>query len=139
MPASTIRSRVIVLGRPLVVVLPADIITNIYRPVWGDVSTVFNARPITQRELELTSFGLADTLSFAQDRLHLTLGLRHQRVVQDSFFGPDSIPISCYDESALTPAAAVLFELTDQVSVYANYIEGLSQGGQRAVDGEQCR
>lgn len=109
-------------------VLPADIITNIYRPVWGDVSTVFNARPITQRELELTSFGLADTLSFAQDRLHLTLGGRHQRVVQDSFFGPDSIPISSYDESALTPAAAVLFELTDQVSVYANYIEGLSQG-----------
>ncbi|MGO3356046.1 MAG: TonB-dependent receptor [Oceanisphaera sp.] len=109
-------------------VLPADIITNIYRPVWGDVSTVFNAPPITQRELELTSFGLADTLSFAQDRLHLTLGVRHQRVVQDSFFGPDSIPISSYDESALTPAAAVLFELTDQVSVYANYIEGLSQG-----------
>ena len=35
---------------------------------------------------------------------------------------------SRYDESATTPAAAILVKVTDRVSVYANYIEGLSQG-----------
>ena len=32
------------------------------------------------------------------------------------------------DEAATTPAAALLVKLTDNVSVYANYIEGLSKG-----------
>lgn len=33
-----------------------------------------------------------------------------------------------YKESATTPAVALLVKVTDQISVYANYIEGLSQG-----------
>ncbi|NNG64825.1 TonB-dependent receptor, partial [Pseudomonas fragi] len=33
-----------------------------------------------------------------------------------------------YDEEATTPAAALLVKLSEHVSLYANYIEGLSQG-----------
>uniref|UniRef100_UPI001953B031 hypothetical protein n=1 Tax=Streptococcus pneumoniae TaxID=1313 RepID=UPI001953B031 len=35
---------------------------------------------------------------------------------------------SRYDESANTPAAALLVKATERVSLYTNYIEGLSQG-----------
>ncbi|WP_423457989.1 TonB-dependent receptor [Ottowia sp. VDI28] len=33
-----------------------------------------------------------------------------------------------YDKSAVTPMAAVMFKATDSISLYGNYIEGLSQG-----------
>jgi len=35
---------------------------------------------------------------------------------------------TAYDEEKLSPSAGVLFKATDQLSLYANYMEGLSQG-----------
>ncbi len=109
-------------------VLADDWITNIYDPVWGPSSDEFIAPPIMKTDTRLVSYGLADTLSFAQDQVQLTLGLRHQNVKQDSFFGPNRMPMNSYDESALTPAIALLYKPSDQLSLFANYIEGLSKG-----------
>jgi iron complex outermembrane receptor protein len=110
--------------------LPEDWVTNIYNPVWGpEVARPSNIPAITQTDTRLTSVGLADTLSFAEDRVHLTLGVRHQEVVNDTFNGTTGARIGDrYKESATTPAAAILVQPTDWISVYANYIEGLSQG-----------
>ncbi|STU50865.1 putative TonB-dependent receptor [Klebsiella pneumoniae] len=109
--------------------LPQNWVSNIYSPVWGAAI----ARPatipaLTRTDRRLTSFGLADTLSFAEDRVQLTLGVRRQQVTTDGFNGTTGVQTSHYDASATTPAAALLVKLTDRVSVYANYIEGLSQG-----------
>ncbi|STU93921.1 ferrichrome-iron receptor [Klebsiella pneumoniae] len=60
--------------------------------------------------------------------MQLTLGVRRQQVTTDGFNGTTGVQTSHYDASATTPAAALLVKLTDRVSVYANYIEGLSQG-----------
>ncbi|WP_157632498.1 TonB-dependent receptor domain-containing protein, partial [Bacillus cereus] len=38
-----------------------------------------------------------------------------------------------YDASANTPAGALLFKASDRLSLYANYIEGLSQGSTAPV------
>ncbi|MEC5397559.1 TonB-dependent receptor [Uliginosibacterium sp. H1] len=77
----------------------------------------------------LSSVALADTLSFAQDKYLLTLGARKQRVRSKNFAVSGAV-LSSYDEQALTPAVAfVARPWTPQVSLYANYIEGLSQGG----------
>lgn len=119
-------------------VLAEDWITNIYNPVWGPSSDVFDAPAIMQTDVRLTSVGLADTLSFAEGRVQLTLGVRHQNVEQDSFFGPNRMPMSQYDESAVTPAAALLIRATDQLSLYANYTEGLSQGTSAPVTAENA-
>ena len=105
----------------------ADWITNLYNPQWGPAA-VFITPHIMHTELRLNSYGLADTLSFADDRIQLTLGARRQEVVSDTYSVMTGTRISRYDESAVTPAAALLFKATDQVSLYANYIEGLSQG-----------
>ena len=67
-------------------------------------------------------------MSFAEDRVQLTLGVRRQQVISDTYNIKTGDRTSRYDESATTPAAAILVKVTDRVSVYANYIEGLSQG-----------
>lgn len=110
--------------------LPTAWVSNIYNPVWGpEAVRPSNIPVLTQTDTRLTSFGLADTLSFAQDRVQLTLGVRRQEVVNDSFNGMTGARMGQrYKESATTPAAAILVKATDQISVYANYIEGLSQG-----------
>ena len=105
----------------------ADWTTNIYHPVWGD-APAFIAPHISKTKLRLASYGLADTMSFAEDRVQLTLGVRRQQVISDTYNIKTGDRTSRYDESATTPAAAILVKLTDRVSVYANYIEGLSQG-----------
>lgn len=105
-------------------------VTNIYNPVWGSAPERPSPVPeITHTETRLTSFGVADTLSFADDDVQLTLGVRRQEVVNESFLSATGTRIGKrYEESATTPAAAILVKVTDQMSVYANYIEGLSQG-----------
>lgn len=105
----------------------ADWVTNIYNPVWGPAPAgVFP--PIMHSKTRMTSYGLADTLSFAEDRVQLTLGARRQEVRTDSFSVTTGARTSRYDASATSPAAALLIKATDNISVYANYIEGLSKG-----------
>ncbi|WP_432464317.1 TonB-dependent receptor [Agarivorans sp. QJM3NY_33] len=110
--------------------LPNAWVTNIYNPVWGpEVERPSNIPALTKTDTRLTSFGLADTLSVFDERLQLTLGLRRQQVSNDSYNGATGQRIGlAYDESAITPAVAVLVKATEKMSVYANYIEGLSQG-----------
>ncbi|MEN2432440.1 TonB-dependent siderophore receptor [Comamonas sp. F1-6] len=105
----------------------ADWTTNLYNPVWGPEAP-FVAPHISHTEVRLSSYGLADTMSFAEDRVQLTLGMRRQQVVSDAFSITTGARTSRYDQSATSPAAALLFRATEHVAAYANYIEGLSQG-----------
>nr|WP_235428625.1 TonB-dependent siderophore receptor [Pseudomonas psychrophila] len=105
----------------------ADWITNIYNPVWG-LAAAKNFPYIAHSQTRLTSYGVADTLSILEDRVQLTLGVRRQQVLTDTFSTTTGARTNRYDESATTPAAALLVKLSENVSVYANYIEGLSKG-----------
>lgn len=105
----------------------AEWITNLYHPVWGN-PVRFNAPHISKTASRLNSYGIADTLSFAQDQVQLTLGVRQQNVLSEAFNIVTGSRTSRYDESATTPGAAILFKATEHISLYANYIEGLSQG-----------
>lgn len=105
----------------------ADWITNIYNPVWGPVAPMLWP-PTLHTETRLASVGLADTMSFAGDRVQLTAGLRRQEVRTDSFNVSSGALASRYDAGANSPAAALLVRIDRQLSVYANYIEGLSKG-----------
>ncbi|WP_286068470.1 TonB-dependent siderophore receptor [Stenotrophomonas sp. 57] len=104
-----------------------DWTTNLYNPAWGPAAP-FVAPHISHTELRLDSLGFADTLAFADDRVLLTLGVRRQQVVSETFNVASGARTSRYDESANTPAAALLVKATGRVSIYTNYIEGLSQG-----------
>ena len=108
-------------------VLAQDWITNIYHPVWGP-ATRFSAPQISKAELRLVSYGLVDTVAFAQDTVQLTLGVRRQQVLSDTFSVATGARTARYDASATTPAVALLVKASKHISLYGNYIEGLSQG-----------
>lgn len=106
---------------------PSSIASNIYNPLVPELAESAGRVPKTG-ESTLTSYAFADTLSLLDERIFLTLGLRNQRVRSESFNSLGG-STSRYDESALTPAVGlVLKPWQSSVSLYANYIEGLSQG-----------
>ncbi|AHG18398.2 energy transducer TonB [Chania multitudinisentens RB-25] len=76
---------------------------------------------------QLSSVALADTLSVLDGRLDIIPGARFQRVRSDNF-SSNGNRSSTYAESAFTPMLGLLYRLRQPVSLYANYIEGLSKG-----------
>ncbi|WP_179284210.1 TonB-dependent receptor [Bordetella genomosp. 10] len=88
--------------------LPAQLRTG----TWGDLSTV-----------DRQSVAVADTLSFMEDRLNVIAGVRKQYVEQEVLTtGVD------YKDDALTPMVGLVVKPLSDLSLYANYIEGLLQG-----------
>lgn len=109
----------------------AEWTTNLYNPVWGSpVPFTAKANYLYHSTLFTSSYGFADTLSFAEDRVQLTLGARYQTVKPTSSINKQAQ----YSKSATTPGAALLVKATDKISVYANYIEGLTKGDQAPAD-----
>ncbi|AZE77404.1 TonB-dependent receptor [Pseudomonas synxantha] len=103
--------------------------TNYDNLDFGDAPTFPGYGATTsQTKANLGSYAIADTLSFAEGRVQWTVGARRQRVQNtNASFGARASKTS-YDESRVSPATALLVKVTDEVSLYANYIEGLSQG-----------
>lgn len=86
-----------------------------------------NSPGITERT-ETHSIALADMLAFADGRILLTIGARQQNVKQKNFDNNTGIQTSAYDADKLTPMAGLVFRLMPQVSLYGNYVEGLTKG-----------
>ncbi|EGF32277.1 Ferrichrome-iron receptor [Oxalobacteraceae bacterium IMCC9480] len=108
--------------------------SNIYTPVdaAAPAATFFTggnlAAPLTTRKSNLSSYALADTMSFANDRVLLTVGARNQTIKDVSYDYTSGAETSRYDQSLVTPMAGLVIKPMKDVSVYANYIEGLQQG-----------
>ena len=77
----------------------------------------------------LTSVGVADTLSTMDKRIQLTVGGRWQQVVGDNFNTTTGLWTSGYVQSAVSPSAALVVKpFWENVSFYANWIQGLQPG-----------
>ncbi|EIW19057.1 MULTISPECIES: TonB-dependent receptor [Pelosinus] len=112
--------------------------TNIYNPV--SLADYFNsvASPAKGNKTlvtKLSSYLLSDTLSFDEDKVQLTLGVRRQNVEQTSYkysnTAATGTPTSSttYDSDATTPMVGLIVKpWGESVSLYANYIEALSPG-----------
>jgi len=102
--------------------------SNLYNPFatpTPGTPTRIDAKVYTENRF--TGLALADTLGFFDDRLLLTLGARWQRVQVDDWSNGVKGD-TAYDEEKVSPSGGVLLKVTDQLSLYANYMEGLSQG-----------
>ncbi|HWK55648.1 MAG TPA: TonB-dependent receptor [Hyphomicrobiales bacterium] len=106
------------------------VFSNLYAPTAAPMPTFAPLPALFQTAgAKLQSVGIADTLGLLDDKVSLTLGLRQQRVKSESFSNTTGALVSSYDESALTPAVGLVLKPFDaDLSVYFNYIEGLSQG-----------
>ena len=102
--------------------------SNLYHPLATPTpGTPPRIDPEVYTENRFSGVALADTLGFFDDRLLLTLGARWQRVQVDDW--SDGIKgDTAYDEEKVSPSGGVLLKVNDQLSLYANYMEGLSQG-----------
>lgn len=105
----------------------ANFATNIYNPGVPPAVALPASAPKTS-ENALSSLALVDTLSFMEDKLRLTLGLRNQRVKTNNFNAAGAVTAQ-YDKSVVTPAVAVVVKpWGPALSLYANYVQGLSKG-----------
>lgn len=99
----------------------APIRSNIYHPTPITMPAGAAASTFTYYNDDvLSALSAIDTLTMLQDRLQLTLGLRAQQVEQK---------LSGYKETAVTPMLGVVYKpWGETVSLYGNYVEGLSPG-----------
>lgn len=110
--------------------------TNLYNPT-GYAQPAFSANAIGGNQLGdpgltnrsiLESITLGDTLSAFDKRLLVTLGARYQKFDISNFAYTSAKPAPGYDNGRLSPSGGVVWRLSRQVSLYANYIEGMTQG-----------
>lgn len=111
--------------------------TNLYNPVYTNALPGFSAGAFRGGDLadprrtgstRLSSFALGDTMSLLDNRLLLTAGLRHQSLEIANYAYGTALQTDRYDQSRTSPLLAAVYKLDKSLSVYGNYVEGLSQG-----------
>lgn len=115
-----------------------DVFSNINRPVdVAEPAISFSSgslgSPSVTERTRTSSYSLADTMAFMDDRLLVTLGARHQNIASYSYDYNTGARTASYDEDAITPIAGVVYRINPELSAYANYIEGLVKG-ERVAD-----
>ena len=106
----------------------ASLASSIYDPVRLPAVAAARTDPRRASDTTLSSFALADTMSVANDRVLLTVGVRRQEVRLTGYDTATGAQDGRYDVSATTPLAGLVVKPLENVSLYANYAEGLTQG-----------
>lgn len=84
--------------------------------------------PLVTEETDNQGVALADMMSFLDGTVLLTLGARWQEIETRSFNYDTGAAQARYKDDAVTPSAALVYKLADEVSLYANYAESLQPG-----------
>jgi iron complex outermembrane receptor protein len=100
--------------------------SNLYNPaeVPFPASFPINANAIETRT-QLSSIGFADTMSILDKRIQLIVGARRQTASTESVNFITPANNASVERSIWSPAFAAIFKPVENVSLYANYIEGL--------------
>jgi iron complex outermembrane receptor protein len=104
-----------------------EIRSNMYHPVDVPKQSISSPKVLRISESELSGVALTDTLSVLDDRVQLTLGVRRQDIESRNYNAAGSVS-SRYEDSATTPLVGVVVKPWEDVSLYYNYVEGLSKG-----------
>ncbi|WP_431287057.1 TonB-dependent receptor [Roseateles chitinivorans] len=99
--------------------------SNIYNPVPMPAVIGVRGTPTKSSDTRLSGVAIADTLSFLNERLLVTLGLRDQTAELTAY---PKTATNYYNKSNLSRLGGVVFKATEDLSVYANYAEGLTRG-----------
>ncbi|WP_421999598.1 TonB-dependent siderophore receptor [Reyranella sp.] len=102
--------------------------TNVYSPNIIARPSIPTGAANKTATLQLNSLALADTLSAADKRIQLTAGVRLQQVKSANFNALTGVKTSEFDQAVWSPSVALVFKPLADVSVYANYIQGLQPG-----------
>lgn len=102
--------------------------SNIYTPNVIARPNITTQSPRKSSTLQLNSFAIADTLSFAEKRVQLTLGARYQQLTGENFDLATGNRTSGYLQDAISPSVALVVRPWKEVSFYGNFIQGLQPG-----------
>ena len=86
------------------------------------------ANPLVQARYRSRSIAIADTMSFADDRVLLTLGARRQNIESKTYSYTTGLFSAGYEAARTTPVVGIVVRPTKEISLYANYIEALIPG-----------
>lgn len=103
--------------------------SSIYNPTTPNLPAAKPGRIPKVGDMRLSGIALADTMSFAEDKVLLTLGVRRQDISTKSYNATSGV-VTPYDSDATTPMVGLVVKPWENVSLYANYIEGLSPGSE---------
>ncbi|MDE2603579.1 MAG: TonB-dependent siderophore receptor, partial [Bradyrhizobium sp.] len=104
------------------------ITSNIYNPVYAPPrSDVGLPRfsPTTAERFN-RSVAIADTMSFLDDRVELTVGGRWQGIQAKALSPTTGLTTSDANNEAFSPGTGIVVKPIEHLSLYANYIEGLT-------------
>ena len=104
-----------------------EIHSNIYHPIDVPKQHIRSPKVLRVSESDLSGVAFTDTLSMLDDRFQLTLGVRRQQIESRNYNAAGSVS-SKYNDSATTPLVGVVVKPWEDVSLYYNYVEGLSKG-----------
>lgn len=102
--------------------------SNIYAPIRASTPVTSSYSVSKASELSMHSVALADVIGWHDDLVQLTLGARQQYVNSKSFSGTTGRMTRHYSDSVMTPTVGVVIRPVQELSLYANYIEGLTPG-----------
>ncbi|MFZ5875578.1 MAG: TonB-dependent receptor [Nitrospirota bacterium] len=109
--------------------------SNLYNPVVLPMPTL--PLPLllnNTTDTKLSSVGVADAMSILDKRVQVTVGVRRQTVETSTTNLLNNTTEPSYEASAWSPAYAVVVKPLHNMSVYANYIEGLQPGSVVGAD-----
>ncbi len=106
---------------------------NLYHPYDAPIPLLTSglgslSDPKVAERIHTHSIAIADTMGFLDERLLVTLGARRQGIEVKGYNNVTGNRTSHYNRYETTPVAGILYQLNDELSVYANYIEGLTKG-----------
>lgn len=89
--------------------------------------------PVVTGRTKLQSVALSDTLGFINDQVLLTVGARQQSMQVLGYAYGTGAEISNYRKSATSPVIGLVVKLNPNISLFANSIQGLSQGPEAPI------
>ncbi|SDK53952.1 iron complex outermembrane recepter protein [Methylophilus rhizosphaerae] len=109
----------------------ATTFSNIYDPIFFDklsIDGLASAGHVPKTgSTTLSGVAVSDIISVLDDQLQVILGVRHQNILARNYDVTTGALTSQYDKSVTTPGVGVVFKPQNNISLYANYIEGLQQ------------
>ena len=127
-----VTGNVVAIERSLSTVAPLGPVTtqNVYRPFTSVEPAVsgIDVYPAKTGRTLLASAGIADVISAFDERVQLTIGVRRQRIENESYAIATGARTARQADDAFAPAYGILVKPTQFLSLYANAVEGLVQG-----------
>ncbi|ANW03881.1 TonB-dependent receptor [Bradyrhizobium icense] len=100
--------------------------SNLYNPLPVPLPNFTTVVQNLKTQTNMSSVGIADTMSIFGDRLQIVVGARRQAVGADSQNLLTTPPTTSHmDLPVWSPGYAVIVKPIENISLYANYIEGL--------------